>query len=260
MAIERDTDDAVPTCAPWRWQHFCRGIEVYTRDPEPPAGQPFTGCYRGSVRTGGEWRVYPDEVSPEPHATGAAEGGSEEERMAAARGEVERRVAARKGEGAMTVGTNDGDGGAEEPVDLAAWRAEAGESLAISALASHDWNIGGVDAGDGRIIISGGPIPIGHIRVSCVTVGGRDGSREITPEQRDNDALFAMNARDDWPRDAARVLALADRCAALEEALAEALDGWEGTVSDVGFTSYHTIKRLRALLSEGAGAAGKGEP
>ena len=72
MAIERDTDDAVPAPAPWRWQHFCRGIEVYTRDPEPPAGEPFTGRYRASVSTGGTWRVYPDEVSPEPEATGAA--------------------------------------------------------------------------------------------------------------------------------------------------------------------------------------------
>lgn len=102
MAIERDTDDAVP--APWRWQHFCREIEVYTRDPAPPAGEPFTGRYRGSVRTGGEWRVYPDEVSPEPEATGAAEGGSEAERMAAARCEVERRVGGEGEEGSDDCG------------------------------------------------------------------------------------------------------------------------------------------------------------
>ena len=66
-----------------------------------------------------------------------------------------------------------------------------------------------------------------------------------------HDAAFIAAARTGWPRDAARVLALADRCAALEEALAEALDGWEGTVSDVGVTSYHTIKRLRSLLPMG---------
>lgn len=96
MAIERDTDDAVP--APWRWQHFCRGIEVYTRDPAPPDGEPFMGRYRGSVLTVGTWRVYPDEVSPDAVATGAAEGGSEAERMAAARREVERRVGRREQE------------------------------------------------------------------------------------------------------------------------------------------------------------------
>lgn len=92
MAIERDTDDAVPAPAPWRWQHFCRGIEVYTRDAAPPSGEPFTGRYRASVREGGAWRVYVDDVSTEEAAAGVAEGGSEEERRAAARSEVERRV------------------------------------------------------------------------------------------------------------------------------------------------------------------------
>lgn len=140
-----------------------------------------------------------------------------------------------------------------EAPDLAAWKREAGEAAPLDAAATRDWRIGGVDAGDGRQIISGGPVPIAHIRISCVTVGGCDGSREITPEQRDADARFAAAARTGWPRDAARVLTLADRCAALEEALAEALDGWEGTVSDVGFENYHTIKRLRALAAGGAG-------
>ena len=134
--------------SPWRWQPFAPGLEVYTRDPQPPPGEPFTGRYRGSADTEGRWRVYPDEDAAEPAAQGQARGATVEERMGAAREAV------------------------------ALWVAAPG---------------------------------------------------------------------------------LRERVAALEEALSEALDGWEGTVSDVGFTSYHTIKRLRALLSEGAGAAGKGE-
>ena len=85
--------------SPWRWQPFAPGLEVYTRDPVPPAGEPFTGRYRASVSTGGTWRVYPDEVSPDLAAGGSAEGGSEAERMAAARGEVEQRVGGEEGRG-----------------------------------------------------------------------------------------------------------------------------------------------------------------
>ena len=104
--------------------------------------------------------------------------------------------------------------------DLDAWRAEAGACAPLDAAATPAWALGTLDAGDGRQIVTGGPIPISHIRVSCVTVGGRIGSREITPEQRDADARYAVAARTGWPRDAARVGVLADRCAALEASIA----------------------------------------
>ena len=151
---------------------------------------------------------------------------------------------------------------APEPVDLDAWRAEAGACAPLDAAATPAWALGTLDAGDGRQIVTGGPIPIAHIRVSCVPVGGRIGSREITPEQRDNDARYAVAARTGWPRDAARVGVLADRCEALQAALSEALDEFEDAIQyklDYLVTKHgdrETLARLRALA---AGGAPKGE-
>ncbi len=90
MAIERDSDDTVPALAPGRrWQPFTTGIEVYTRDPAPPPGEPFTGGYDGSAFAEGRWRVYVGEGA-EPEAEGWCDGRDGEERMAAAKREVER--------------------------------------------------------------------------------------------------------------------------------------------------------------------------
>ena len=140
-------------------------------------------------------------------------------------------------------------------VDLDAWRAEAGACALLDAAATRDWCMGGVDAGDGRQVITGGPIPLAHIRVSCVTTSGRDGSREITPEQRDNDARFAVAARDGWPRDAARVARLCDEVATLRAALGEALDELDSALCVATGVCAMTSEcrerdRLRALLSD----------
>jgi hypothetical protein len=97
--------------------------------------------------------------------------------------------------------------------DCGEWTQDADEALRLADAASPDWNVGGLDAGDGRSIIADGPIPLGHIRVSVMGSFGRDGSRSITPEQRDADARFIAAARVGWPRDANRVRLL---CAEVE--------------------------------------------
>ena len=100
-----------------------------------------------------------------------------------------------------------GNGGEQKPpaTNRAAWDRDAEEALRLSAAATPDWNVGGLDAGDGRRIVADGPVPLDHIRVSTPYAHGNGGSRTITPEQRDADARFIAAARVGWPRDAARV-------------------------------------------------------
>lgn len=135
---------------------------------------------------------------------------------------------------------------AEEPVDLDAWRAEAGAALAMANAATPGWTdkAGYNNAG----------IPTRFLAVP----GANDGSEvEMIAE----DARYAVAARTGWPRDAARVGVLADRCEALQAALSEALDVAESLLSVA--TTYccmtsdsAKIDRLRALA---AGGAPKGE-
>jgi hypothetical protein len=90
----------------------------------------------------------------------------------------------------------------------AEWDRDAEEAIRLADAATPDWTFGRLDQGDGRAVVADGPIPLDHIRVSTMWSGGRDGTRRITPGQRDADARFIAAARIGWPRDAARVRAL----------------------------------------------------
>jgi len=98
--------------------------------------------------------------------------------------------------------------GTPRDVSSAVWDSDAEEAIHLADAATPDWNVGGLDAGDGRRIVTDGPVPLDHIRISTPYASGVSGSRKITPEQRDADARFIAAARIGWPRDAARVRAL----------------------------------------------------
>lgn len=182
-----------------RWQPFAPGIEVYTRDPAPPPGEPFTGDFDGSAFAEGRWRVYVGEGA-EPVAEGWCVGRDGEERMRAARREVERWWG---GAGARPLA-----------VDIDVWRAEALDAGRLARKATPAWT------------------QALHIDEPRALVSADDMNRSLLGLDRDGmaifdraeDARFAAEARDGWPRDAARVAALCARVTALEEALTEALD------------------------------------
>ncbi len=222
MAIERDSDDAVG--APGRrWQSFTPGIEVYTRDPAPPPGEPFTGNYEGSAFVEGRWRVYVGE-GVDPVAEGFCEGRDGEERMAAAKREVERWWG---GQGAHLAAS-----------DLDVWRTEAGEVARLDAAAPiGPWEFGERNGGFGRRWVA------------------TQNPNHCIIQLPEGAGPFIAAARTGWPRDAARVVVLADRCLVMEAALDEALaflahavnyiEGGGG--NDIDLPTRETIARLRAL-------------
>jgi len=127
------------------------------------------------------------------------------------------------GFGGTGAGVSARDDGA--PVDLDAWRAEAGACAPLDAAATRGpwrstWGDDeGADAERGK---RGEEVTIEAVGLEGLArivlgVTWYDGPH---PCCREEDAAFIEAARDGWPRDAARVARLADRCAALETLIA----------------------------------------
>lgn len=135
---------------------------------------------------------------------------------------------------------------APEPMDLDAWRAEAGACAPLDAAASPAW------------------VQAHHIDEPRAIVSADDMTRSLLALDRDGmaifdrveDARFAVAARDGWPRDAARVVVLCERVALLERLLAEALDGWYAAhfPGSPRRADAENIARLRAIAAGGAPA------
>ncbi len=221
MAIERDTDDTVTTTTTGRrWQPFAPGIEVYTRDPAPPPGEPFTGNYEGSAFAEGRWRIYVGD-GPDPAAEGWCGGRDEEARMREARRAVERWWGAA--------------GAVPAAPDLDAWRADAGAALALAEAAPiGPWEFGQREGGLGR---------------RWVTTQNPNHCIIQLPEGA---GPFIAAARTGWPRDAARVGVLCDEVERLRAAVLDACNGWDGarkSATPGRRADAEAIARLRALAA-----------